>query len=98
IIYLLIAYMQGEKVFSVKAGGWLPAILAGVVVGFAGIFIVKMFASDVNLSLGTPLVRVGSVILASLLGILILKEGINARYLLGFAVSLVGLMLIFTAK
>lgn len=97
-LYLLYSYLQGEKVFAVKPGGWWPTIMAGIVIGFAGIFIVKMFASDVNLSLGSPLVRIGSVILASLLGIFILREGINARYIFGFVIAVVGLVLIFTAK
>ena len=98
IIYFVYAKAQGEKVLIIKQGGLVPAVLAGIVVGFAGIFLVKMFASDVNLSFGTPVVRIGSVVLASLLGVLILREGLNARYLFGFVLSLAGLVLIFTAK
>jgi len=64
----------------------------------ASIFFIRMFALGTNLSIGIPLVRVGMVVLGSLLGILILKEGFNARYLLGFLLSAFGLYLVMTTK
>src|SRR3989344_2075022 len=63
--------------------GLIYSIIAGVFVGLASIFFIRMFALGVNLSIGVPLVRVGMIVLGSLFGILILKEGVNLRYLLG---------------
>ena len=55
-----------------------------------------MFARGKNLSIGSPLVRVGTVLFASILGILLLKESINVKYAVGFLLSLLGLFLIVT--
>ncbi|GAI86232.1 unnamed protein product, partial [marine sediment metagenome] len=74
----------------------LYSVLAGVSIGLASLFFIKMFASGANLSIGVPLVRIGIVLLASVLGILILKEGFSFRYLIGFALSLIGLYLLIT--
>jgi len=78
--------------------GMTYSILAGVFVGLASIFFIRMFALGVNLSIGVPLVRVGMIVLGSLLGILVLKEGVNVKYLLGFLLSATGLYLLMTAK
>ena len=97
LLFLVVyTYFQGEKLFSVKPGGWLFSILAGLAVGGASIFFVKMFATGTNLSIGVPLVRIGMVVLGSLLGVLILKEGFSIRYFLGILLALVGLFLVVT--
>jgi uncharacterized membrane protein len=98
LVYLWYAKMQGEKVFSIKEGGMIPAVLAGIAVGLAGIFFVKMFASDVPVSLGVPIVRIGMVIGATMLGVFLLKEGLSIKLTFGALISLVGLYLIMTAK
>ena len=100
VLLLFIAYAKahGEKVFDVKPNGILYSSLAGIAVGLVTVFFFKMFASGVNLSLGVPAVRIGMVILASLLGIIFLHEGVNLKYMVGFVVSLLGLYMVLTAK
>lgn len=94
LVFVIIAYFNGEKLFDIKPGGWLFSILAGLAVGGASIFFVKMFATGTNLTIGVPLVRVGMVVLGSLLGIFLLKEGYSLKYFLGVVLSIVGLYLV----
>lgn len=96
LFFLLISKFKGENIFQVKSSGILYSIVAGVFIGFATISLIKMFATGVNLSVGIPFARIGMVLLASLLGILILKETISLRYFVGFILSLVGLYLLIT--
>lgn len=95
---LLYLYFHGEKVFVTKQGGYLYTILAGIAITGAAIFFLKMFAVGTNLSLGVPIVRIGMVILGSLLGVILLKEGITLKYMLGFFLSIAGLYLIVTSR
>jgi len=96
--WFLIRAQFGGETASVTRLGLTYSILAGIFVGLASIFFIRMFALGTNLSIGIPLVRVGMVVVGSLLGILILKEGFNVRYLLGFLLSALGLYLVMTAK
>lgn len=97
-LYFLFSKMRGEDVFAIKPYGIAFSVLAGVVVGVATITFLKMFATGVNLSVGVPVVRIGIVVLASILGITILREGVSGKYVLGFLVSLFGLYLLLTAN
>lgn len=94
LIFIIFLRLRGENIPSPKPHGVLYAILAGIAVGFTTIFFMKMFAAGVNLSIGIPFVRIGIVLLASILGVVLLKEGITLRYLLGFAFALIGLYLL----
>lgn len=98
LVFLLYSKLQGQKILDVKPGGVLYSTLAGIAIGFATITFMKMFATGTNLSIGVPLVRIGIVLLASLLGIIFLKEGFNLRYLAGFLLSLAGLYLLITSR
>jgi len=96
LIYVIYSKMNGENIFVYKTSGIWFSVLGGVAVGLVTIFYIKMFATGTNLSIGAPLVRVGTVLFASILGILLLKEGINVKYTAGFLLSLLGLFLIVT--
>ncbi|SRR5258706_5634642 len=98
LAFIIYAKFQGEKLFDIKPYGLLFSVLAGLAVGGASIFFVKMFATGTNLSTGVPLVRIGMVVVGSLLGIFLLKEGVNLKYLLGLALSICGLFLVITAR
>lgn len=89
--------IRGEEFFSsTKPGGILYSLLAGLFVGIATIVNIKMYSMRVSLSVGVPLTSIGTVFLVSLIGILILKEGITARYVVGFTLSLLGLYILIT--
>lgn len=97
-IFMMYSAMQGEKIFQIKPQGLLFSLLAGIAVAGASIFFTKMFAVGTNLSVGVPLVRVGMVILGSILGVIILREGVNLKYGIGILISIFGLYLVLTAK
>lgn len=96
VLLAFIAYnkLRGETLTTPKPGGILYSILAGISIGFATIFFMKMFSANVNLSIGIPFVRIGIVLLASMLGILLLKEGFTIRYVIGMLLALLSLYLI----
>jgi len=96
IWYLLISVRQGDTGYS--KNGIVLSLIAGVLVGLAGLFFIRLFSMGVNLSVGVPLVRVGMIVLGSLFGILLLKEGVNLKFGVGFILSLLGLYLVMTAK
>jgi uncharacterized membrane protein len=93
-IFIALVKIRGDSIPGPKPGGILYSLLAGTAIGLATIFFLKMFSSGVNLSVGVPLVRVGIVLLASILGIVILKEGFTAKYIIGMLLALAGLYLI----
>lgn len=97
-VYLIYLRFSGDRTFEIKSGGLLYSIISGIAIGLASIFFIRLFALGTNLSVGVPLVRIGMVILGSILGIFILKEGFNIKYIIGLIVSLFGLYLIITAK
>lgn len=92
-LWLLWLKTSGE-VFQFSKLGFAYSALAGISIGIASILFIKTFATGVNLSVGAPFVRVGMITLASILGILFLKENFTIRYLLGFLLSMIGLYLI----
>lgn len=94
LVFIALLKLRGESIPSPKPGGTLYSLLAGASIGLATIFFLKMFATGVNLSIGIPFVRIGIVLLASVLGILLLKEGFTLRYIIGFILALAGLYLL----
>jgi len=70
--------------------------VTGIAFGvFTGIMFL-LFSMGVNLSVGTPVVRMGGIAVAALLGILVFREGWNWQYIIGFALAAVGIFLIAT--
>jgi uncharacterized membrane protein len=98
VSWFWLRYQFGGEQADITKPGLIYSIIAGVFVGLASIFFIRLFALGVNLSVGVPLVRVGMIVLGSLFGVLLLKEGINLRYLLGFGLSILGMYLVMTAK
>lgn len=55
-----------------------------------------LFSQGVNLSIGSPIVRMGGIVLAASLGILVFREGINFQYVIGFLFAAFGIFLVVT--
>ena len=96
-LFLLYSSTNGEKINYFKTEGVVYAIIAGILVGFASIFFIKMFSLGAELSIAVPLVRVGTVLVSVLIGVLFLKEGFNPKFLIGFLLSMSGLYLLITS-
>ncbi len=62
---------------------------------FTGLMFV-IFSRGVELSVGSPAIRMGGIVLAAILGIVVFREGITFRYLAGFALTAVGVFLVVT--
>lgn len=72
------------------------AAITGIAFGvFTGIMFL-LFAQGVNLSIGSPIVRMGGIAVAALFGILVFREGWNWQYIVGFALAALGIFLIAT--
>ncbi|MBI5035451.1 MAG: hypothetical protein HZB51_33415 [Chloroflexi bacterium] len=77
-----------EGVFwSMATGVWF-SIFTGL------LFLV--FSQGVNLSIGSPVIRMGGIVLAATLGIIVFREGINLQYIIGFLLAAVGIFLVVT--
>jgi len=74
-----------------------PGLLYSIAVGlaFSAVTILLYLTFDrVNVSLGSPTIRILGIVIASLLGILILREPFTWRYMLGLILTLGGIALI----
>jgi drug/metabolite transporter (DMT)-like permease len=78
-----------------RAGiGW--AMATGLAFGiFAGLLFF-LFSHGVNLSLGTPIIRLGGIAFAALLGVFVLREPFNIQSFAGFILAALGILLIAT--
>ncbi len=74
--------------------GVLWSIVTGISFGvFTGLLFL-LFSQGVNLSIGTPVIRMGGIVLAATLGILVFREGFNWQYAIGFILAVVGIYLV----
>lgn len=75
-------------------GFW--AVMTGLAFGvFAGLLFF-LFSNGVNLSVGTPVIRLGGIAFAAMLGIVVLREEFSPRSLAGFLLAALGILLIAT--
>lgn len=80
----------------VTRAGILWAMATGLAFGvFAGLLF-YLFSHGVNLSLGTPVIRLGGIAFAAVLGIMVLREPFNVQSLAGFVLAALGILLIAT--
>lgn len=91
---LWVGYLKiTDQPLLITQSGLLYTIAAGV--AFSGVTILLFLTfSQINVSIGSPTIRIGGIILASLLGILLLHEPFTWRYLLGFILTIAGITLI----
>lgn len=94
-ILMVAARARGEDITYTREGIFF-AVLMGIAFSLVVIFLNLTFASGVNLSVGTPVIRMAGIMLASTLGILFFQEVISLRYLIGFALALLGIYFIIT--
>lgn len=77
----------------VTRSGLIYSILVGLAFSTVTILLYLTFAR-VNVSLGSPTIRIMGLVIASLLGILILHEPFTWCYLLGLVLAITGVALI----
>ena len=92
---IMVAYLKlTGKEMAVSGEGMKYAVLAGLSVGLASITFLKMFSQGAGLALGAPVVRVGMVVGAVVLGSLVLRETLSVRQMLGVTLGVFGIILI----
>ncbi|OGM11996.1 hypothetical protein A2Z22_04925 [Candidatus Woesebacteria bacterium RBG_16_34_12] len=94
LLVVLYLKVSNKEIFATKEG-LVYSTLAGLSIGIGTITFIKLFATGANLSLASPLVRIGIILGTTLLGVLILKESFTLKQIIGMILSLTGLVLIF---
>jgi uncharacterized membrane protein len=81
---------------QVSRDGVIWSIVTGLSFSlFTGTMFV-LFSSGINLSIGSPVIRTGALIMAATLGIVFLRENLNWQYVIGFVLAIVGILLVAT--
>ena len=94
LIWTIWTRAQGPLVVTRTGALW--SVATGLAFGvFAGLLFF-LFSHGVNLSLGTPVIRLGGIAFAALLGIIVLREPFNLQSVAGFALAALGILLIAT--
>ena len=83
---------SGQAFLITPAGLWY-SIAVGLAFSAVTILLYLTFAR-VNVSIGSPTIRLTAIVLASLLGILLLREPLTWRYVLGVVLAITGVGLI----
>lgn len=87
--------MTGQPIMFTRNSVLIP-VAAGLFTGVAEIFYLLMFSKSTSLSLGNPLVVGGTILVAVILGLIILREPLTAAKTAGIILTLLGL--IFLAR
>jgi len=74
--------------------GGMWAVLTGLAFGIFAAILFVLFSEGVNLSVGTPLIRLGGIAFAAMLGIIVLREGVRLQSIAGFVLAAIGIVLI----
>ena len=72
----------------------LLPVIAGLFAGIAELFYLFMFSKNAPISIGNPLVIGGTIIVAVILGLVILKEPINVVKAIGIIITILGLVIL----
>jgi len=92
LIWVLYERATGQPQFATPQG-WGYAFLVGL--AFSGVtFLLYVTYSRVDVSIGSPAIRLSALILAGVLGILVLREPFTWRYVLGTVLAVAGVYLI----
>ncbi len=81
---------------QVTQDGILWSIGTGVAFSVFTGMVFFIFSAGVNLSIGSPVIRMGGIVLAATLGIVVFREGINWQYIIGFVLAAIGIFLVVT--
>jgi transporter family protein len=95
LVWLLIERGNGDLRIP-EVSGWIPALGVGVAFTVVTICMYTAFRIGAPISLASPAIRIAGLTLASLAGILILKEPINLQFFLGGGLAVSGIFLLVT--
>jgi drug/metabolite transporter (DMT)-like permease len=93
---LWVLWTRAHEPIVVTPPGVMWAIATGISFGVFTSLLFLLFSQGVDLSIGTPVIRMGGIVVAATLGIIILREGLNWQYVIGFILAAVGILLVAT--
>ncbi len=95
-----LGWVLWQRVHSVPQHAQMNGIFSAVGVGISFSFVViafyVMFAKGAPISVVTPVVRLGGLLIASAAGIVLLREPLTFRYVVGMVLACMGVYLIIT--
>ena len=86
---------SGAPLFIRMEGAW-PAVGVGVAFSAVTIGLYATFGAGAPISVAAPTIRLGGLLLASAAGVLLLREPLTVRYVVGVLLALGGMYLIVT--
>ena len=86
-------YMHGAPQ-SARLSGFLCAVGVGVAFSSVTVCLYRTFEANAPISVAMPLIRLGGLFLAILLGLVILREPLSLRYVIGVLLACAGLYLV----
>lgn len=93
--WVLIQRAQGIAQ-TAQPSGIAAAIGVGVAFSLVTLGLYTTFSAGAPISIGSPVIRLTGLILASALGIVLLREPLSLRYVIGVLLACVGIYLIVT--
>ncbi len=91
-----VLWTRAHEPLMLTRDGVIWSIITGLAFGvFTGLLFL-LFSQGINLSIGTPVIRMGGILIAATLGILVFREGLNLQYLVGFILAVIGIFLVVT--
>lgn len=93
--WVLWRYLNGTPQYAQTPGVW-AAIGVGIAFTFVTLGLYVTFGAGAPISLASPSIRLGGLLIASLAGLILLQEPFNWRYLLGMLLACSGVYLIIT--
>lgn len=95
LVWVIADRMRGVD-FFVQPHGVAAAVGVGVAFSAVTIGLYFTFGAGAPLSLASPLVRIGGLLMASMLGLILFQEALSWRYLIGMVMAIAGVYLIVT--
>jgi len=90
IISTIYLKLNGQDILITKESIKFP-LIAGLFTGMAEILYLTMYSKNTPITIGNPLVVGGSIVIAVILGLIILKEPMNGVKVAGIILTLSGL-------
>ncbi len=91
---ILLIFNFPTKKLLITSPGILYATLGGLALGIGTLSFLKLFDSGINLSLASPFVRIGIMVITTALGMFFLRETVEPKEWLGIALALIGMVIV----
>ena len=95
LCWVMLDRIRGAEIHA-QAQGIVAATAVGVAFSAVTVGLYVSFGAGAPISLVSPIVRLGGLILASMAGLILLNEPLTGRYILGVFLAVCGILLIIT--